>query len=127
MGLTNAGRDFIAGYLTGHIMAGLDNANAHIGVGDSNAAFSVTQTDLQAVTNKFRKGMEDGYPTRVGNVMTFKSKYIGDEANFAWHEWAVFNAAVAESMVNRKVEYNGTKLFGQQWILETSLTINIGS
>ena len=92
MPLTNAGRNFIAGALIGAETVLFTNVNARIGVGDGTAAFAATQTDLQG-TNKFRKGMDTGYPTRTGNVITFRSTFAGTEANFAWQEWGVFNAA----------------------------------
>lgn len=125
MALTNAGRDFIAGAITG-TGTFFNNANARIGVGDGTAAFAATQTDLQG-TNKFRKGMDAGYPTVTGNVLTFRSTFAGDEANFAWQEWGVFNAASGGTMLNRLVEYNGTKLAGQTWIFEVELIVNIGA
>jgi fatty acid/phospholipid biosynthesis enzyme len=127
MPLTNAGRDAIASRLINDTTTiEFDNANAKIGVGDSNAAFAVAQTDLQAAANKFRKAMDATFPTIAGNALTFKSTFASAEANFAWQEWAVFNAAAAGTMLNRVVEYNGTKLVGQTWILQVTLTVNIG-
>jgi len=127
MPLTNAGRNFMAGALTGHEATLFNNANAKIGVGDSTTAFATTQTDLVAATNKLRKAMDATFPTRATNVLTFKSTFGGSEANFAWNEWAVFNAASAGTMLNRVVEYNGTKLSGQTWIFQVDLTVNIGA
>jgi hypothetical protein len=127
MALTNAGRDVLASLLTGASSIHFDNANANIGVGDSTAAFSAEQTDLQAATNKFRKGMDVSYPTTVANILTFKSTYGPSEANFAWNEWGVFNAASGGTMLNRVVEYNGTKLSGQTWVFQVDLTISIDS
>jgi hypothetical protein len=97
------------------------NANAHIGVGDSSTAAAATQTDLQAATNKFRKAMEATFPSRSGQTVSFKSSYATGEANFAWNEWAVFNASTAGTMLNRKVESLGTKTSGV-WTLEVALT-----
>lgn len=127
MALTNAGRNVLASLLTGASSIHFDNANARIGVGDSTAVFSAAQTDLQAAANKFRKGMDATFPTTVGNVLTFKSTFNSNEANFAWNEWAVFNAATAGTMLNRVVEYNGTKLAGQTWVFQVTLTVEIGS
>jgi len=126
MPLTNVGRDFIAGALTGVETTLFDNANAYIGVGDGTTAFDVTQTDLQG-TNKFRKGMDSGYPQRSGNVLTFQATYSGAEANFAWQEWGVFNATSGGTMLCRLVEYNGTKQSGQTWVFQVQITVNIGS
>lgn len=127
MALTNAGRDALAGAVTGAMTTHFDNANARIGVGDSNAAFAAAQTDLQAAANKIRKGMDATYPTTTGNVLVFQSTYTSAEANWAWNEWGVFNAAAAGTMLDRVVEYNGTKLAGQTWIFKVTLTVNIGT
>lgn len=127
MPLTNAGRDAIAGLITGAVTTLFNNANAKIGVGDGTTAFAATQTDLQAAANKLRKAMDVGYPTTAGNVLTFQSTFGTADANFAWQEWGVFNAAAAGSMISRKVEYNGTKLAGQTWIFQVQLTVNIGA
>jgi fatty acid/phospholipid biosynthesis enzyme len=127
MPLTNAGRDAIASRLINDATTvEFDNANAKIGVGDSTTAFAVAQTDLQAAANKFRKAMDATFPTIAGNAITFRSTYIGTEANWAWNEWAVFNAAAAGTMLQRMVEYNGTKLAGQTWVLQVTITVNIG-
>ena len=123
MPLTNAGRDVIAAMLIGESTTDFNNANATIGVGDSTTAFAVTQTDLQAATNKLRKAMDATYPTRSGNVLTFRSTFATTEANFAWAEWAVFNAATAGTMLNRKVEALGTKASTQSWQITVTNTV----
>lgn len=121
MALTNAGRDFIAGAIIGNGTF-FTNANAHIGVGNGKTAFYATQTDLQG-DSKVRKGMDAGYPTISGNTITFKSTFGSSDANFAWQEWGVFNAASGGAMLNRLVEYNGTKVSGQTWVFEVDITI----
>ncbi len=128
MGLTNGGRDLIAAVLIGEGTASdwFDETNAHIGVGDSNTAFAATQTNLQAVTNKFRQGMESGFPDRTDNAIDFKASFGTDDANFAWLEWGVFNHASTGTMLNRKVENLGTKS-GGTWVLTVTLTVNIGA
>lgn len=123
MPLTNAGRDVIAAMLIGEVTTDFNNANAHIGVGDSTTAFVVAQTDLQAATNKLRKAMDATYPTRAVNVLTFRSTFGTTEANFAWAEWGVFNAASAGAMLNRKVESLGTKASTQSWQLTVTNTV----
>jgi len=71
--------------------------------------------------------MDASYPTTEANILTFKSTYGPSEANFAWNEWGVFNAASGGTMLNRVVEYNGTKLSGQTWVFQVTLTVSIGS
>ena len=121
--LTNAGRDVIAAMIIGESTTDFTNANANIGVGDSITAFAVTQTDLQAATNKLRKAMDATYPTRAANVLTFRATFTTTEANFAWQEWAVFNAATAGAMLNRKVEALGTKASTQSWQITVTNTV----
>jgi hypothetical protein len=125
MPLTNAGRDAMVADIIGESVTEFNNANAYIGVGDSSAAFAAGQTDLQAATNKFRKGMDATFPTRAGNVLTFKATFGTSEANFAWNEYGIFNAANGGTMLTRKVESLGTKLNTQQWQFTVQLTINV--
>ena len=124
MAMTTVGRDYIAQALAGEAFTAFNNANARIGVGDSSTAFAAGQTDLQAASNKLRKAMEAAYPSRAGNVLTFRSLFGTSEANFAWNEWGVFNAAAAGVMLNRKVESLGTKTSAQSWQLTIDLTLN---
>lgn len=125
MALTNAGRDFIAQTLINDgSPVFFNNTNSHIGVGDSTTAFAASQTDLQASSNKARKGMEATFPTRTNNQLVFKSSFGTTDANFAWQEWGVFNASSGGVMLNRKVENLGSKSSGT-WLLTVTLTINI--
>ena len=124
MPLTNAARDLIAtGLVTGTIAPAFNNANSTIGVGDSTAAFANTQTDLQAATNKFRKAMDATYPQQATNVLTFRSTFATGDANFAWNEWGVFNAAAGGTMLNRRQEALGTKAATQSWQFTVTLTL----
>jgi hypothetical protein len=122
MPLTDAGRNHIAQTLVGEAVTAFNNANARLGVGDSATAFSKAHTDLQG-GNKFRKAMEGGYPTRATNVLTFRALFATGEANFAWNEWAVFNAASSGVMLNRLVEALGTKTSAQSWQLTVEITV----
>ena len=123
MALTNAARDLIAQALIGEAFTSFANANARIGVGDSSAAFTASQTDLQASTNKLRKAMEAAYPTRAGNTLTFRSIFGTSEGNFAWNEWGVFNAASGGTMLNRLVASLGTKTSAQSWQVTVTVTV----
>ncbi|MBA2439196.1 MAG: hypothetical protein H0V50_00795 [Thermoleophilaceae bacterium] len=99
------------------------NANAYLGVGDSTTAAAVGQTDLQAATNKLRKVMDATYPSRAGQVVTFRSTFGTADANYVWNEWAVFNASTGATMLNRKVESLGTKASGNTWVLSVSISL----
>lgn len=122
MALTNAGRDHLVQAGIGSAVTAFNNANAHIGVGDSSTAFAATQTDLQAATNKTRKAMDATYPSGAANVITFRSTFGTADANFAWNEWGVFNASTGGTMMNRKVEALGTKTNTQTWQFTVTLT-----
>ena len=124
MAMTTVGRDYIAQALVGEAFTAFNNANARIGVGDSSTAFAAGQTDLQAPANKLRKAVDATYPQRAANVLTFRATFGTAEANFAWNEWGVFNAAAAGQMLNRKVEPLGTKTSAQTWQLTVDLTLN---
>jgi fatty acid/phospholipid biosynthesis enzyme len=127
MGMTNAMRDYWAQSSIGEAVTAFDNANAYIAAGDSATAFAATQTDLQAATNKLRKAMDATYPQRSGNVLTFRATFATGDANFAWNEWGIFNAAAAGTMMQRKVENLGTKTSAQSWQMTATITINAGS
>ena len=129
MPLVNLARNMICDALIGGTTYNkFTSSNAYIGVGDNNNSttdnFDVTQTDLQAPTNKLRK-IVDSAPSRTNNTMTFVATFGTSEANFAWYEWGVFNGAVngaAVGMFSRKVENLGTKTTGT-WQLSVDVSI----
>ena len=122
MPLVDTGRNFLAAAMIGEAgHAPYNNTNAHIAVGDSNAAFSAAQTDLQG--SNIRKPMQLGYPVRVTNKNTFRSMFETSEANFAWEEWGLFNAPVGGTLFNRKIENLGTKTDAQTWLLTVDVEI----
>lgn len=122
MALTDAGRNLMIDGITGTAVTAFNNANSHIGVGDSTTAFSAAHTDLVG-TNKLRKPMDATYPTRATNVLTFRSTFGTSEANWTWNEWGVFNALSGGTMLSRKVEALGTKTSTQTWQFTATLTI----
>lgn len=127
MPMVNGARDVIAKLLIGEAQTPYANANAHLGVGDSSTAYAAAQTDLQAATNKARKAMESTYPQRAANVLTFRSLFGTADANWAWAEFGVFNAAAAGDMLCRKVEALGTKTSAASWQLTVDVTVAIGT
>jgi hypothetical protein len=114
---------------------GYNNANAFIGVGDTNTAEAATQTELQATqnaANRFYKGMVATWPQRTAQTVDWKSDFTTGEANFAWAEWTIAAGAttasgsgflVGTTNLNRKVQSLGTKASGT-WTLTASLTIS---
>lgn len=107
-----------------------DNTNAYIGVGDSSTAFAATQTDLQAASNKTRKGMEAGYPDHTDGTgsgaasIVFQAVFGTSDANYAWAEWGIFNASTGGRMLNRKVVSMGTKTSAATWTVTATLSLS---
>lgn len=124
MALTDAGRNLMVQAAIGAGPTFFNNSNAYIGVGDSTTAFSASQTDLQASSNKLRKAMDATYPSGGSNVITFRATFGTSDANFAWQEWGVFNASSSGTMLNRKVESLGTKTSSQTWQFTVVLTFS---
>jgi len=122
--LTTVGATALWTALTGGAITAFSNANATIGVGDSSTAATAGQTDLQAASNKVRKGMDPSCPTVAGTQVTFRATFGASDANFTWNEWGVFNAAVAGTMLNRKVQALGTKSSGAVWVFTITITLS---
>ncbi len=99
--LANAGGALAEDLLIGGGGTVYSNANANIGSGDSSTAVSAAHTDLQAATNKLRKVMDATFPSRAGQILTFRSTFATTDANWTWNEMAVFNAAAAGTMLCR--------------------------
>lgn len=121
--LLNAGISLMLDLLIGAGGTTYSNANAYIGVGDSSTSASASQTDLQAATNKLRKAMDATYPSRSAQTLTFRSTFGGSDANFAWNEWIIANAAAAGTALNRKAESLGTKASGT-WVFTVTVTLS---
>lgn len=125
MALTTAWRNAVlAPAIVGGSYTAYNNANSYIGMGDSSTAFSAAQTDLQASSNKFRKGMDATFPTQVANVLTFQSTFGLADANFAWNEFGIFNASSGGTMMNRVVQANGTKASSET--KQVTITVTLG-
>ncbi|GAA0403154.1 hypothetical protein GCM10009530_63930 [Microbispora corallina] len=107
-----------------------NNSNAYLGVGDSTTGALNTQTDLQAASNKLRKAMDATYPSHTDGTtsgaasIVFKSTFGTSDANYAWNEWAVFNASSGGRMLNRKQEALGTKSSAASWVLTVTLSLS---
>lgn len=113
-------------------LAYFNTANAAIGVGDSTTVASASHTDLQAATNKLRKGMGAGFPSHTdgtgsaANTIRFRSTFDTTEANFAWNEAGIFNSVTAGAgrMLNRKVQSMGTKTSASSWQITFDISIS---
>jgi hypothetical protein len=101
-----------------------NNANARLGVSDSNAAESATQTGLQG-TNKTWKAMDATYPQRTDQTCEWRATFGSGDANYAWEEYTVVNAADDSSKnLNRKTTSKGTKASGETWTLSLQITFS---
>ena len=126
-GLANVGINELWKLVCGGTATAFSNANAYLGVGDSNTAFAASQTDLQAVTNKTYKAMESSYPTYgTSQKATFRAVFGSSDANYAWEEVVTLNGnnPPTAEMLNRKVQSLGTKASGTSWQLDCEITIS---
>jgi hypothetical protein len=120
----NSGINEIWKLVTGNGGTAFTNSTAQIGVGDSTATESATQTDLQATTNKTYKGMDSGYPTSgTGQQAVFKATFSGSDANYSWNEFVIKNST-SGICLNRKVSNQGTKASGQTWVITVTLSLS---
>jgi hypothetical protein len=112
-----------------------NNANAAIGVGDSSTAAALTQTALQAATNRLYKAMDATYPLHTDSDSVagardcvFRSTFATGDANWAWNEWGVFNSTTHNTgrMLNRVASAGllGTKTSSATWVLTVTLTLS---
>lgn len=121
MALTTAGLEHMVQALLGEVVDAFDGINSHVGAGDGTAAFSISQTDLQASVNVLRKLVEAGFPQRSGSSVVFEAIFSNGEANFDWEEWGIFNASTGGVMLLREVESLGTKTSAQSWVLSATI------
>ena len=124
MPTTTAGRNAGVQALTGALTPLFNNANAHLGVGNSATAFSAAQTDLVGAS-KTRKAMDATYPTVATNVITAVSTFGTADANHAWDEVGFFNGATANTMFSRVVTALGTKTSASTWVLTYTHTTTL--
>ncbi|NVM20598.1 MAG: hypothetical protein HWN68_02320 [Desulfobacterales bacterium] len=99
-----------------------DEANTRIGVGDDATAPVATQTGLLG-TNKLYKGMNTGYPQKSAQNSVFQSDFVDGEAEWAWLEETIVNAAddTGKNLCRQNTNL-GTKPTGQTWRLTGTIT-----
>jgi hypothetical protein len=120
MSFTDLGKARTAALFAGEAVTALNNANAFLGVGNGTTAFSAAHTDLQGAS-KAREAMDATFPTRAANVLTYKATFEAADAQFAWEEWALFDASTSGTMISRKVEAHGTK-GADDWAFTVTIT-----
>lgn len=94
------------------------------GLAATKEPLNASQTDLQASTNKFRKAMDATYPQVSGQTLTARSTFGASEANFAINEGGIFNASSGGTMLNRRVQYLGTKVSPATLQLTATITVS---
>lgn len=128
MPLTSVGAAVAASLFAGDgDVAAFGSSQAHIGVGDSNTAFSTAQTDLQASTNKFRKAVSSVVGSFPSAQRIYSATFDTSEANYAWLEVGLFNALSADQMAIRKVITLPTKTNTETWTVNLFVNWVAGS
>lgn len=123
--LLNEGIQLLEDLLIGAGGTAYNNANAYLGVGDSNAAESASQTGLQAASNKTYKPMQATYPQRSAQTITWRAVFASGDANYAWNEFTIVNASTdTGTNLNRKTSAQGTKAAGQTWTLDVTVSLS---
>jgi len=121
--LLNEGITELLNLLIGGTATAFNNANAYIGIGDSNTAAVASQTGLQAAVNKLYKAMDGTYPQVLNQTVTFRATFGSSDANFSWQEFTVANGnSDAAKNLSRKVENHGTKAT-DTWVVSLTVTI----
>lgn len=129
--VNNGLTDFGTGLTTAGLATPYNNANAKIGVGDTVGATVLTDVDLHAAANaanRWTQAMDATFPTVAVGVYTFRATFATGNANFAWQEWVISNAAQTGAtaltrILNRAVASLGTKTSAQSWQFTATITL----
>jgi len=103
-----------------------NNANARLVTGTG--AGAAAQTDVYTTfTAGVFKAMDALYPNMSAAtpwVVTWQATYASGDANQAWNEFGVcnYNGTGATVLLNRVVSAKGTKVVGETWVLQISIT-----
>jgi hypothetical protein len=130
--LVNAGIQRLEDQLIGATTAPYNNTNCRLGVGNVSTAAVATDTDLGAAAGAANRQfvlMDATFPSRAGQVITFRATFTGGLANFVWAEWALDigtanGTTVTAPMLNHKISALGTKVSGAQWVFTVTVTIS---
>lgn len=98
------------------------NAQAQIGIGDSNTGAVAGQSDLQAASNKTYKAMVATWPQQSAQTLVFKSTFGTSDANYAWQEFVV-KQNTSGICIDRGVSSMGTKTSAGSWDATVTLSI----
>jgi hypothetical protein len=104
-----------------------DHDHAYLGVGSDATEASASQTGLLAATDKEYVAMEDNYPARSNQSVSWRSVFGTSAGNFAWNEFTVANGSSNSAKnLNRYVPATspGTKGAGSTWTLTLTITMS---
>jgi len=100
------------------------STNAYIGVGNSNQAEVPGDTGLIGASKAYMP-MDGTFPSRAGQVASWRSTFGSGDANFAWEEYTVINESTdAGQNLNRKTASKGTKVAGETWTMTVNITFS---
>lgn len=133
--LVNNGLDRLANLITG-TGAAFTSTQGFAGVGDSATADTVTDTALNAATNKWYQ-IIDGAPTvnTAHGQIAANCTLTSSNGNYAWNEWLWGIATgtitagttlpgASPTIINHKAQSLGTKVSGAVWTLQATITLS---
>ena len=109
-----------------------DNTHSRIGVGDSNTAATIADTDLGAAagsSHRYFTVSDATYPQQSNGVITEKATFTTGNGNFHWQEWCIDNGTasgttVTAAMMNHKITDLGTKTSAASWAFTVTITLS---
>lgn len=105
MGATNTGAIKVATLVAA-------DGTYYVGAGNSATAFAASQTDLQGTGTR-----KSATNSRTSNTVTYTAVFGTSDANYAWNELGLFDAATSGTMLCRKVVSLPTKTSSESWTI----------
>lgn len=101
-----------------------NNTNARFYVGDNSTNIPETPNlTLMQGASTTNKAMDASYPSFTYDAnsyvtsVTYQSTFTTSDANYAWNEFGLSNNSSSTYLLNRRVQYLGTKTSSQTWVL----------
>ena len=129
MGVTTTGLYAIADLIAGNgVWHAFSSANAYLGVGAGQSAFTAGQTTLVGTTNTQWKACDS--VTVTNNSIVFVATFATTDAVFTWYENGVFNGSGSHTfgtapyaMITRAQENLITKTSDEEVVFTKTLVI----
>lgn len=126
----NAGGNLIWNLVAGREGTTYSSTNARLVVGSDTTAAAATQTNvITALTPVTGVAQDAGWPVFSGGSgvtdrqIQYKSSFGSTAGNGAWQEFSVLNDVSTPTAMDRFVSNQGTKVLGQTWVLEITITL----